>query len=240
MKVRTLFISDIHLGSKNSNPKKLLDVLKKYEFENLIVVGDFIDLTSLKRKFFWNNDHSLVIQKILRLSRKGTNVVYILGNHDFYIRSLIEDGPINLGDILICDDYIYKTLKGEKIYITHGDCFDGFIRLHPILYFLGDRAYYLSIFINNWYNKIGGIFGLKYWSLSKYLKTKVKNVIKFISEYEKMSKSKLLEVKCDSIMIGHTHTPDIQLGKYYNCGDFCETCSYIIEDLEGKIELKFI
>ena len=153
MKVRTLFISDIHLGSKNSNPKKLLEVLRTYELDNLIIVGDFIDLTSLKRKFFWNSDHSLVIQKILRLSRKGVNVIYILGNHDFYIRSLIEDGPINLGDILICDDYIYKTLSGEKIYITHGDCFDGFIRLHPILYFLGDRAYYFSIFINNLYNK---------------------------------------------------------------------------------------
>lgn len=240
MKVRTIFISDIHLGSKNSNPQKLLEVLKSYEFENLIIVGDFIDLTSLKRKFFWNSDHSLVIQKILRLSRKGVGVVYILGNHDFYIRSLIEEGPINLGDILICDDYIYETLEGERIYITHGDCFDGFIRLHPILYFLGDRAYYFSIFINKWYNKIRGVFGLKYWSLSKYLKTRVKNVIKFISEYEKMSKSKLLEMDCDSIMIGHTHTPDIQIGKYYNCGDFCETCSYIVEDLDGKISLRFI
>jgi UDP-2,3-diacylglucosamine pyrophosphatase LpxH len=239
VEVRTLFISDIHLGSKNSNPQKLLEVLKEYEFENLIIVGDFIDLTSLKRKFFWNSDHSLVIQKILRLSRRGVKVVYILGNHDFYIRSLIEDGPINLGDILICDEYIYKSLSGEKIYITHGDCFDGFIRLHPILYFLGDRAYYLSIFINKWYNRIRDLFGLKYWSLSKYLKTKVKNVVKFISEYEKMSKSKLLEKDCDSIMIGHTHTPDIQVGKYYNCGDFCETCSYIIEDLEGKISLHF-
>jgi len=239
VEVRTLFISDIHLGSKNSNPQKLLEVLKEYEFENLIIVGDFIDLTSLKRKFFWNSDHSLVIQKILRLSRRGVRVVYILGNHDFYIRSLIEDGPINLGDILICDEYIYKSLSGEKIYITHGDCFDGFIRLHPILYFLGDRAYYLSIFINKWYNRIRDLFGLKYWSLSKYLKTKVKNVVKFISEYEKMSKSKLLEKDCDSIMIGHTHTPDIQVGKYYNCGDFCETCSYIIEDLEGKISLHF-
>jgi glutamyl/glutaminyl-tRNA synthetase len=97
-KIKTLFISDVHLGSTNSNPKKLLEVFKKYEFENLIINGDFIDLTSLKRRFFWNQDHSTVIQKVLRASRKGVNVTYILGNHDFYLRGLIKDENINLID----------------------------------------------------------------------------------------------------------------------------------------------
>jgi UDP-2,3-diacylglucosamine pyrophosphatase LpxH len=239
-KVRTLFISDVHLGNSNSQPKKLLKVLKDYEFENLIIVGDFIDLTALKRRFYWNQDHSTVIQKILRLSRKGVNIVYILGNHDFYIRGLIEDGPVNLGDILICDEYIYKTLNGERIYITHGDQFDGFIRLHPFLYVLGDKAYSFSIWINKFYNKIRRIFGLNYWSLSAYLKTRVKNVIKFISEYKKLSTEKLEELNCDSIMIGHTHTPDCENGRYYNTGDFCETCSYIIETEDGEIKLCYI
>lgn len=238
-KIRTLFISDIHLGSTNSQPKKLLEVLKDYEFENLIIVGDFIDMTSLKRRFYWNQDHSTIVQKILRLSRKGTNVVYIVGNHDFYIRSLIDEGPINIGDIFICDDYIYKTIKGERIYITHGDCFDGFIRMHPFLYVLGDKAYYLSILINKIYNKIRRLFGLQYWSLSAYLKTKVKNVIKFISEYQKLAQDKLEETNCDSIMIGHTHTPAIENGKYYNTGDFCETCSFITEDYDGEIKLNY-
>ena len=133
-KIKTLFISDVHLGSINSQASKLLDVFKKYEFEKLIIVGDFIDMTSLKRKFFWTQDHSTVIQKVLRLSRKEVEVVYIIGNHDFYIRDLIEEGPISIGEILICDEYIYETIKGERIFITHGDCFDGFIRLHPFLY----------------------------------------------------------------------------------------------------------
>jgi UDP-2,3-diacylglucosamine pyrophosphatase LpxH len=164
-------------------------------------------------------------------------VIYIIGNHDLYIRGLIEEGPILIGDILICEDYIYKTIEGERIYITHGDCFDGFIRLHPFLYVLGDKAYSLSIFVNKIYNKFRKLFGLNYWSLSSFLKTKVKNVIKFISEYKKLSSDKLKEVNCDSIMIGHTHTPEIENGRYYNTGDFCETCSYIIETLDGKIQL---
>jgi UDP-2,3-diacylglucosamine pyrophosphatase LpxH len=238
-KIKTLFISDVHLGSINSQASKLLDVFKKYEFEKLIIVGDFIDMTSLKRKFFWTQDHSTVIQKVLRLSRKEVEVVYIIGNHDFYIRDLIEEGPISIGEILMCDEYIYETLKGERIFITHGDCFDGFIRLHPFLYVLGDKAYSLSMFINKYYNKIRKIFGFQYWSLSAYLKTRVKNAIKFISEYKNMSEARLKEVKCDSIMIGHTHTPEIELGKYYNTGDWVESCSYIIEDLDGNIELRF-
>jgi UDP-2,3-diacylglucosamine pyrophosphatase LpxH len=234
-----LFISDVHLGNVNSNASKLLDIFKKYDFDNLIIVGDFIDLTSLKRKFFWSQDHSTVIQKVLRLSRKEVKVVYIIGNHDFYIRDLIDEGPINVGEILLCDDYIYETIKGEKIYITHGDCFDGFVILHPFLYFLGDKAYNLSIFINKYYNRLRKLFGFQYWSLSSYLKTKVKNVIKFISEYKIMSENKLKEVKCDSILIGHTHTPEIDLGSYYNTGDWVESCSYIIEDLDGNMELRF-
>jgi UDP-2,3-diacylglucosamine pyrophosphatase LpxH len=231
----------VHLGNRNARPDILLKVLKKYDFDKLIIVGDFIDLTSLKRKFFWNNDTSNVIQKILKYSRKeNKETIYILGNHDCYIRSLITDGNINLGNIVICNEHIHITSKNERIYITHGDCFDGFIRMHPFLYWLGDTAYELSITINKTYNKLRAFFGLEYWSLSKYLKTKVKNVIKFINEYEKMSVNKLKEVGCDSIMIGHTHSPDIIQGKYYNTGDFCETCSFIAEHLNGEMELIFV
>ena len=112
----------------------------------------------MKRKFFWNIDHSTVIQKVLRFSRKGVNVVYVVGNHDFYVRSLIEENNISLGNILICNEYVYKTSKGEKIYITHGDCFDGYIRISPWMYSLGDKAYYISVMVNGVYNKIRKIF----------------------------------------------------------------------------------
>jgi UDP-2,3-diacylglucosamine pyrophosphatase LpxH len=152
MKLKTLFISDVHLGNRKSNAKALLEVFKEYEFENLIIIGDFIDLTSLKKKFYWTQDHSTVIQKVLRYSRKGVVVNYIIGNHDFYLRSLIEEEDIKIGNIKLSDDMIYKTIKGESIYICHGDQFDGFIRLHPFLYALGDWAYEFSFKINRIYN----------------------------------------------------------------------------------------
>lgn len=243
MKVRTLFISDVHLGTKKSQAKKLLKILKDYQYENLIIIGDFIDLTSLKKKFYWKPEHSNVIQKILKSSKKGVNVTYILGNHDYFLRGLIDENNIKLGDILICDEHYYETLKGEKIYIIHGDQFDGFIRLHPFLYVLGDWAYELSFKINKLYNYIRRIFGLNYWSLSQYLKSKVKNAISFINDFKHLSIKKLEEANCDSIMIGHIHTPDIQKiknKKYYNTGDFCESCSFLYEDYNGEIKLMII
>jgi len=240
VKVRTLFISDVHLGTSKSQTDKLLKVLKEYDYENLIIIGDFIDLTSLKRKFYWKPNHSTVIQKILKSSRKGKNVVYILGNHDYFLRGLIEENNIKLGDILICDEYYYETIKGEKMYIIHGDQFDGFVRLHPFLYVLGDWAYEMSFKINKIYNYIRKTFGLNYWSLSQYLKSKVKNAISFINDFKQLSIKKLEEVNCDSIMIGHIHTPAIERIEnktYYNTGDFCESCSFLYEDLEGNIKL---
>lgn len=242
-KIRTLFISDVHLGTKKCQAEKLLEVFKNYEFEQLVIVGDFIDLTSLKRKFYWNESHSTVIQKILRFSRKGVKVNYILGNHDHYLRGLIKESNLNIGDIEISDELFYMTIKGESIYICHGDQFDGFVRLHPFLYMIGDFAYELSFKINAIYNKIRSVFGLEYWSLSKFLKSKVKDAVSFINDFKKLSVMKLEENECDSIMIGHIHTPAIEKleeKNYYNTGDFCESCSYIIEDLEGNVILRYI
>ena len=241
-KIKTLFISDIHLGTPKCQADKLLQVLRDYDYEELVIVGDFIDLTSLKRKFYWNPDQSTVIQKILRSSRKGVKVTYILGNHDYFLRGLIKEENINLGDIIICDEYFYKTSKGEKIYICHGDQFDGFIRLHPFLYVLGDWAYEMSFKINKWYNKLRKVFGLDYWSLSQYLKSTVKNAISFINDFKRLSIQTVKEKECDSIMIGHIHTPAIEKIEnwtYYNTGDMVESCSYLIETLDGDINLLY-
>ena len=241
-KIKTLFISDVHLGTKKCQADKLLEVFKNYEFEHLVIVGDFIDLTSLKRKFYWNESHSTVIQKILRFSRKGVKVNYILGNHDHYLRGLIKESNINIGDIEISDELFYMTTKGESIYICHGDQFDGFIRLHPFLYMIGDFAYEISFKINTIYNKIRSLFGLEYWSLSKFLKSKVKDAVSFINDFKMLSLRKLKEVECDSIMIGHIHTPAIEKIEdkvYYNTGDMVESCSYIIEDLDGNLNLLY-
>lgn len=240
IKIKTLFISDVHLGTKKCQADKLLDVLRNYEYERLIIVGDFIDLTSLKKKFYWIPEHSTVIQKILRSSRKGVNVTYIIGNHDYYLRGLVEEQNLNIGDIELCDDMIYQTSKGEKIYICHGDQFDGFIRMHKFLYVLGDWAYEMSFKINRIYNFFRRLFNMNEWSLSAYLKSKVKNAISFINDFKVLSVKKANEMNCDSIMIGHIHTPMIdRVGKinYYNTGDFCESCSFIIETLDGDVVL---
>lgn len=241
MKIRTLFISDVHLGNKKSNAKALLEVFKKYNFENLVIIGDFIDLTSLKKKFYWNIEHSNVIQKVLKYSKKDVNVYYIIGNHDFYLRALIEEENINIGNIILCDELNWVTKKEENIYICHGDQFDGFIRLHPILYHIGDIAYEFSFKINRIYNFFRRLFKLNNWSLSSYLKNKVKNVISYINDFKTLSTMKAKEMNSDSIMIGHIHTPTIERGEvnYYNTGDFCETCSYIIETTDGEIILKY-
>jgi UDP-2,3-diacylglucosamine pyrophosphatase LpxH len=238
-RIRTLFISDVHLGAPQSNAEALLEVLKSYQFDELYIVGDFLDLTSLRRKFFWKTSHSTVIQKILRLSRKGVKVVYVVGNHDYWIRNLIEEGDIHLGDILICNNYIYTTSLGENIYVTHGDEFDGFVRVHPFLYWLGDRAYSLSMKINKVYNLLRKLFGMEYWSLSGYLKSRVKNAVMFLAEYKKMARIRLKTTGCQAILMGHIHTPDIIRGEYYNTGDFCESNTYIIENLDGELELRF-
>jgi UDP-2,3-diacylglucosamine pyrophosphatase LpxH len=238
MKIRTLFISDVHLGNRKSSPEFLLSILKEYDYENLIIIGDFIDLTSLKKNFYWKQSHSKIIQKILKLS-KTINVIYILGNHDYYLRGLIEDSSIKLGSISIQDEYIYTTLKNERIYICHGDQFDGFVRLNPILYNIGDWAYELSFKINRVYNFFRKVFKLNDWSLSSYLKHKVKNVLSYINNFKAISTQKAKAMNCDSIMIGHIHTPEIERSdiNYYNTGDFCESCSFLIERYDGEIIL---
>lgn len=242
MKIKSLIVSDIHLGNPNSQADKLLKVFKKYEFENLFIVGDFIDMTFMKRKFYWNQSHSNVIQKVLKYSKNNVNVVYLTGNHDYYVRSLIEEGNICLGNIQIVNEYFYTTLKNEKIYLVHGDIFDGIIKTNKFLYWIGDLAYEFSIFINKYFNKIRMLFGYEYWSLSAYLKTKVKIVVKFLTDYKTIALNHLKNKDCDSIIQGHTHSPEISnIDNYtfYNSGDFVESCSYLIEDLEGNISLEY-
>lgn len=242
-KINTLFISDVHLGTSKANADKLLEVFRNYEFDKLVILGDLIDLTSLKRKFYWKQSHFTVIQKILRMSRKGVNVVYVLGNHDHYLRSLLDErNDINVGDITITDEHVHTTISGERIYICHGDQFDGFIRLHPFLYTLGDMAYELSFKINKIYNFFRRLLGFEKWSLSAFLKTKVKNVVSFLNDFKYMAIERLRDKGGDSIMIGHTHTPAMEHMNgmnYYNTGDFCETCSYMVETVDGKIELRY-
>ena len=219
MKVESLFLSDIHLGSKGSNSDLVLKILKKYEPEYLFLVGDIIDGWLLKRRFRWKQSDTNVIRKILSYSKNGTKVIYITGNHDDFLR---EYGDLNFGNIEICLEYKYKN-----IFITHGDLYDGVIKL-KWLGVLGSFGYDLAISIDRFLKKIG-----YKRSLSKFLKDKVKEAVKFITGFENELVRQSKKRECDVVICVHIHNPEdktINNVRYLNCGDWIENNTYITFD----------
>jgi UDP-2,3-diacylglucosamine pyrophosphatase LpxH len=217
MRVEALFISDVHLGSRGSNAKELLEVLKQYKPETLFIVGDFIDGWLLKKRHYWNQDFTNVLRKILSYTKKGTKVVYITGNHDEFLRHYVSDFGEN---ITICNDYIWNDY-----YITHGDLYDGIVQM-KWLGMLGSVGYELAIRID----KFMKFLGYKR-SLSKWAKTKVKNAVKFITEFETQLAYQARKRNCKGVICGHIHQPEMKTINgihYVNCGDWIENNSYIV------------
>ena len=227
--IDTLYLSDVHLGSKGCNAKEVLKTLKNYNAKNLVLVGDFIDGWLLQRRMYWPQSHNNVIQYVLKLSKKGTKVIYVTGNHDEFLRSYSGE---QFGDIEIVDEYIEGS-----IWTTHGDLYDGIVKLHW-LGKLGGRGYELSIMLDRWIKSMG--FRV---SLSKWLKSKVKEAVKFVTNFENALAKEALERGCDTVLCGHIHTPSdkiIENGvRYLNCGDWIENNSYIVKTLEGQFELRY-
>lgn len=227
--IDTLYLSDVHLGSKGCNAKEVLKTLKNYNAKTLVLVGDFIDGWLLQRRMYWPQSHNNVIQYVLKLSKKGTKVIYITGNHDEFLRSYSGE---QFGDIEIVDEYIEGS-----IWTTHGDLYDGIVKLHW-LGKLGGRGYELSIMLDRWIKRMG--FRV---SLSKWLKSKVKEAVKFVTNFENALAKEALERGCNTVLCGHIHTPSdkiIENGvRYLNCGDWIENNSYIVKTLEGQFELRY-
>lgn len=227
--IDTLYLSDVHLGSKGCNAKEVLKTLKNYNAKTLVLVGDFIDGWLLQRRMYWPQSHNNVIQYVLKLSKKGTKVIYITGNHDEFLRSYSGE---QFGDIEIVDEYIEGS-----IWTTHGDLYDGIVKLHW-LGKLGGRGYELSIMLDRWIKSMG--FRV---SLSKWLKSKVKEAVKFVTNFENALAKEAVDRGCDTILCGHIHTPSdkiIENGvRYLNCGDWIENNSYIVKTLEGQFELRY-
>ena len=217
MKVEALFISDVHLGSKGSNSDKCLETLKQYEPEYLFIVGDFIDGWLLKKRHYWKQDYTNLIRKILSYSKKGTKVVYITGNHDEFLREYI---PFNLAEnIEIVDEYVWNGY-----FITHGDLYDGVVQLKWLGH-LGSWGYELAIFIDRTMKRLG-----YRKSLSKFLKEKVKNAVKFITNFEEQLVYQAKKRGANGVICGHIHTPEIKKVNgihYLNTGDWIENNSYI-------------
>jgi UDP-2,3-diacylglucosamine pyrophosphatase LpxH len=217
MKIEALFISDVHLGFRGSNSQQVLDVLKKYQPETLFLVGDIIDGWMLKRKFRWSQTQTNVLRKILSYSKNGTKVIYIPGNHDEFLRQYLD---MSFGNIEIHDEYIWNDT-----YITHGDLYDGVVKL-KWLGVLGSIGYDMAIAIDRRLKK----WGYKR-SLSKFLKDKVKEAVKFIVSFEEEIVRQGIKHNCSTVICGHIHHPEDKLinnVRYLNCGDWIENNSYII------------
>lgn len=218
-KVEILFISDVHLGSRGCNSEKLLEVLKEYEPQTLILVGDIIDGWLLKKRFYWTQSFTNVIRKILSYTKNGTQVIYVSGNHDEFLR---EYGDFDMGlNLSIVTEYQYND-----IFITHGDLYDGVVKL-KWLGMIGSFGYDLAIYVDRKLKKYGLI---KKKSLSKFLKDQVKEAVKFITSFEDQIAYQANKRGCSTVVCGHIHNPADKLidnVRYLNCGDWIENNSYI-------------
>ena len=234
---RSIWISDVHLGTPGCKAEYLVDFLKYNESEYLYLVGDIIDGWQLKRGWYWRQSHNDVIQKILRKSRKGTRVVYIAGNHDEALRPF---AGMAFGDIAIVDEAIHDLLNGKKLWVTHGDLFDGIIQHAKWLAYLGDSLYTFILKLNNTFNHLRHKFGMSYWSLSQYLKHRVKNAVSFITQFETILTDEAKRRGYDGVLCGHIHKPEIRYINgilYCNDGDWVESLSAIVETYSGELKI---
>jgi UDP-2,3-diacylglucosamine pyrophosphatase LpxH len=234
---RAIWISDVHLGTIGCKAEFLLDFLKHTESEYLYLVGDMIDGWRLRRGWYWPQAHNDVVQKFLRKARKGTKVVFVPGNHDSFARDYID---FDFGQIEVRDEAIHETVDGRQLLVIHGDQFDGIINYAKWLALLGDWAYTLALRLNRWFNAIRAFFGFRYWSLSAYLKYKVKNAVRFIANFEAAVAQMARRRGVDGVVCGHIHHAeirDIDGILYCNDGDWVESCTALVEHVDGRFEI---
>jgi UDP-2,3-diacylglucosamine pyrophosphatase LpxH len=236
-RVRAAFISDVHLGTRGCQAELLLDFIKHVECDTLYLVGDIVDGWRLKSGWYWPQAHNDVVQKILRLARKGVRVVYIPGNHDEFARAYC--GAL-FGEVEVVHDAIHRTADGKRLLVVHGDEFDGVMQYAKGLALLGDAAYALALKLNTWFNLARRRLGFGYWSLSAYLKSMVKGAGDFIDRFERSLADEARRRGCDGVVCGHIHQArmrDIDGVLYVNDGDWVESCTGVVEHFDGRLEV---
>jgi UDP-2,3-diacylglucosamine pyrophosphatase LpxH len=234
---RTIWISDIHLGTAGCQAFYLLDFLRAHRADTLYLVGDILDGWQLRNGWYWPQAHNDVVQKLLRQARKGTRVVYIPGNHDELVRQFIG---VSLGDISIVEDCIHVTANGKRLLVTHGDLFDSVMRHARWLARLGSWLYDGLLRVNRWLNALRRRLGLPYWSMSQYVKHRVKNAVNFISDFERVMIEEARRRGCDGVVCGHIHRAEmreIDGMLYCNDGDWVESLTALVESHDGALEL---
>lgn len=236
-KYRTIWISDVHLGTKGCQSAKLLDFLRHTESDTLILVGDIIDLWALKRTPHWPEEHNRVVQKILKKARHGTQVIYIPGNHDEALREYVG---MFFGEIEVKREHTHMLADGRRLWCVHGDDYDIIMRYSKWLAVLGDLSYTFLMWLNRHFNRARSLFGMKYWSLSAYIKHQVKQAVNFIGDFERNLATEAAERGVDGVLCGHIHHAEITIHDnilYVNSGDWVESCTAIVEDYDGTIKI---
>ena len=236
-KFRTIWISDVHLGTKGCNAELLIDFLDNTDSETMYLVGDIIDGWRLKRKFYWPSAHNDIVWRILKRAKRGTRIVYIPGNHDEMFRQFTG---LNFGGVEIRRAAFHDTAYGRRLMVLHGDEFDTVMLAHRWLAFVGDAAYHAMMELNRWVNASRRKLGLPYWSLSRIAKHKVKNAVEFISKYEEVVARAAAERGVDGVVCGHIHTAEFRNFdgiEYWNDGDWVEGCNALVEHADGRMEI---
>jgi UDP-2,3-diacylglucosamine pyrophosphatase LpxH len=234
---RTIFLSDMHLGTRGCQASLILDFLRHNDADTFYLVGDILDGWRMKASFYWPQAHNDVIQKLLRKVRHGARMVFVPGNHDEFARQF---SGLTFGGIEIVRNAIYKTATGKRYLVMHGDEFDVVVRHSKWLAFLGDWAYDFAIFVNIHFNAVRRRLGFPYWSFSAWAKLKVKNAVSFIGAFERELAEEARRRGADGVICGHIHHPtirDVDGITYVNTGDFVESCSYVVEHDDGSLEV---
>ena len=236
---RTIWLSDIHLGTAGCKAEYLLDFLRHHDCETLYLVGDIVDGWQLRKGWYWPRSHNDVVQKLLRKARKGTRVVFVPGNHDEFARQFVG---LAFGDIEVAEEAEHLTADGRRLWIVHGDRFDAVIQRARWLAFVGDSLYTFTLVLNHWFNRLRSRLGFGYWSLSQYLKHRVKNAVSFISDFERALADEARRLGFDGVVCGHIHKAemrDIDGVLYCNDGDWVESLSALVENHDGRLELVY-
>ena len=236
-KVRALFISDLHLGTRNAQASALLDFLRSVDAEVIYLVGDIVDFWKVRRGPHWPQTHNDVIQKLLRKVRKGSDVIFIPGNHDEGLRDYCG---MQFGGVRLERNTVHTTAQGRRYVVMHGDEFDVVVRTAKWLAFLGDRGYEAALWMNTPLNWVRRSLGLGFWSLSAYLKYRVKSAVSFIGAFEEAVAAEARRHGADGIICGHIHHASDRMidGVHYlNCGDWVESCTALVETCDGEMRI---
>lgn len=236
---RAIWLSDLHLGTTGCKAEYLLDFLRHHDCGTLYLVGDIVDGWQLRKGWYWPQAHNDVVQELLRKARQGTRVIFVPGNHDEFARQFVG---LAFGDIEVLDEAVHLMADGRRLWVVHGDQFDAVIQRARWLAFVGDSLYTMTLALNHWFNRLRSRLGLCYWSLSQYLKHRVKNAVSFISDFERALAAEARRRGFDGVVCGHIHKAEIREIDgvlYCNDGDWVESLSALVELPDGRLELVF-